>query len=58
VTKIVDEEIIKNGSIVLVHCMGGLGRAGIFAAACLIYRGFPVEEAIKLVREVRSPKAV
>ena len=38
----------------VVHCKGGLGRAGTFAAACLIYSQHPPKDAIKLVRNTRS----
>jgi protein-tyrosine phosphatase len=37
-----------------VHCKGGLGRAGTFAACCLIYNKYKPEDAIKLVRKTRS----
>jgi ADP-ribosyl-[dinitrogen reductase] hydrolase len=43
---------------VLVHCRGGLGRAGTIAARLLIELGTQPEEAISLVRAVRSPRAI
>jgi len=37
---------LKKGKNVVVHCMGGLGRAPTFAASCLIYSGVKPKEAI------------
>jgi len=45
--------ILEAGGRVLVHCRGGLGRAGIVAALLLIERGHPADEAITLVRAAR-----
>lgn len=45
--------IIRAGFNVLVHCKGGLGRAGTIASRLLIELGMPVEEAITAVRKVR-----
>ena len=49
---IVDNHLAK-GEIVMVHCMAGRGRSGTFAAACLIYKGVKAEDAIPLVRLYR-----
>jgi protein-tyrosine phosphatase len=38
---------------VVVHCRGGLGRAGLVAALLLVETGVRPEEAIRAVREVR-----
>ena len=38
---------------VLVHCKGGLGRAGLVTARLLIERGVPADEAIAGVRRCR-----
>jgi ADP-ribosyl-[dinitrogen reductase] hydrolase len=46
--------ILRNGSDVLVHCRGGLGRAGTIASRLLIELGMPPETAIERVRAVRS----
>lgn len=46
------------GKRVLVHCVGGLGRAGTVAALWLASRGFEGQAAIDLVREVRSSRAI
>lgn len=45
--------ILTNGFKVLVHCKGGLGRAGMVAARLLIELGMSAESAIESVREVR-----
>ncbi|CAN5345025.1 hypothetical protein BH24ACT19_BH24ACT19_17720 [soil metagenome] len=39
---------------VVVHCRGGLGRSGMFAASVLVVLGRPAGEAIKVVREARE----
>ena len=45
--------ILHNGSDVLVHCRGGLGRAGTIAARLLIELGMEPKTAIARVRAVR-----
>jgi protein-tyrosine phosphatase len=42
------------GSDVVVHCKGGLGRAGMMAARLLVELGMPPEQAIKEVRRARK----
>jgi len=44
---------IRTGSRVLVHCKGGLGRAGTVAALMLVELGMPPEEAVASVRRAR-----
>lgn len=46
-------QIIEGGGRVLVHCRGGLGRAGTIAAMLLIERGRSAPEAVAQVREAR-----
>jgi protein-tyrosine phosphatase len=42
------------GETVVVHCRGGLGRAGTFAACCLVKAtGAPAKKAIHAVRKTR-----
>jgi ADP-ribosyl-[dinitrogen reductase] hydrolase len=41
------------GQRVLVHCRGGLGRAGMVAAQLLVELGVPPQEAIRRVRAAR-----
>jgi protein-tyrosine phosphatase len=43
---------------VIVHCVGGLGRAGTVAACWLKRDGTEGATAIQTVREVRSPRAI
>lgn len=45
--------ILRDGFNVLVHCKGGLGRAGMTAARLLIELGIDPQAAITSVREVR-----
>lgn len=45
--------ILRDGFNVLVHCKGGLGRAGMTAARLLIELGMPSDVAITAVRNVR-----
>jgi ADP-ribosyl-[dinitrogen reductase] hydrolase len=45
--------ILRSGSDVLVHCRGGLGRAGMIAARLLIELGMEPATAIGRVRAVR-----
>jgi len=47
-------EILRNGDDVLVHCKGGLGRAGMIAARLLVELGMDPEQAIHAVRHVRK----
>jgi len=56
--KLIDQVITKQGGSVLVHCKGGLGRAGTIAARLLVELGYDPSEAIKEVRKVRSRDAI
>lgn len=49
---------VEAGGNVVIHCVGGLGRSGIAAAAYLKQRGLPTEEAIAVVRGARSKRAI
>lgn len=46
-------QLLRAGGDVLVHCKGGLGRAGMIAARLLVELGMPPDEAIAAVREAR-----
>jgi ADP-ribosyl-[dinitrogen reductase] hydrolase len=46
--------ILRSGSDVLVHCRGGLGRAGKIAARLLLELGIEPATAVERVRAVRS----
>jgi ADP-ribosyl-[dinitrogen reductase] hydrolase len=45
--------LLRNGRDVLVHCRGGLGRAGTIASRLLIELGMEAATAIRKVRAVR-----
>ena len=45
---------LRNGNNILIHCKGGLGRAGMMAARLLVELGMDPEEAIQSVRQVRK----
>ncbi len=47
-------ESVKKGDHVLVHCGGGIGRAGTFSASMLLHLRIPRVTAIKLVHQVGS----
>lgn len=47
-------DMLRNGDDVLVHCKGGLGRAGMIAARLLAELGMDPEEAIRSIRRVRK----
>lgn len=49
---------IPDGEVAVVHCMGGLSRAGTFASMYLWLRGEEMREAILRIRKVRSPHAI
>lgn len=50
--------LLEAGNRVLVHCKGGLGRAGTIAARLLVEMGADPEQAIADVRTARSPLAI
>jgi ADP-ribosyl-[dinitrogen reductase] hydrolase len=50
-------DALERGENVVVHCWGGLGRAGTIAACCLVAHGCEPRRAIALVRSAR-PGAV
>ncbi len=45
--------LLATGNRVLIHCMGGLGRAGMVAARLLVEMGTEPDEAIRSVRNER-----
>ena len=49
---------INSNRRVLVHCVGGLGRAGTIAGCWLRQQGLSGSEAIEVVRQFRSPRAI
>ncbi|SRR6266568_1203959 len=54
--RVVDEILhaLEIGYGVVVHCWGGLGRAGTIASCCLVARGAPPAQALALVRSARD----
>jgi len=52
--------LLKNGERIVVHCNGGLGRAGTVAACIRLALGLDgsTMEAIRSVRRIRSIKAI
>lgn len=46
-------DALLDGRRVVVHCRGGLGRAGLTAACLLVQAGMPPEQATLRVREAR-----
>lgn len=53
------DKSVAAGERVLVHCVGGLGRSGLLAAAYLIRKkSMSAGEAIEAVRSARGPRAV
>ncbi len=46
--------LLRDGGDVLVHCKGGLGRAGMMAARLLVELGVTPEQAIADVRKARA----
>ena len=51
-------EAAQRGQIVVVTCMGGLGRSGTLAACLLVSAGTAPEAAIAAVRAARGPRAL
>lgn len=47
-------ELLRSGGDVIVHCKGGLGRAGMIAARLLVELGMEPEDAIQSVRRARK----
>eukprot|EP01063_Lacrimia_lanifica_P012176 TRINITY_DN1878_c0_g1_i1.p1 TRINITY_DN1878_c0_g1~~TRINITY_DN1878_c0_g1_i1.p1 ORF type:complete len:370 (+),score=109.58 TRINITY_DN1878_c0_g1_i1:40-1149(+) len=52
-------EVLRGGSV-LIHCRGGVGRAGL-QAACMVLRlgeAASADEAVAIIRQRRDPRAV
>lgn len=57
--RLVVADVLQRGGNVMVHCKGGIGRAGTIAAMILIDSGITdPEEAIRIVRQTRSKTAI
>lgn len=46
-------EVLREGSHIVIHCKGGLGRTGMIAARLLVELGADEKEAMQSVRRVR-----
>jgi protein-tyrosine phosphatase len=51
-------QLQRDGETILIHCMGGLGRSGLVCALWLVDAGSTPENAITIVRNTRSSKAI
>ena len=49
---------LRSGFDVLIHCRGGLGRAGTIAARLLVELGMRPDAAVRRVRDARGPDAI
>lgn len=49
--------LLERGERILVHCRGGIGRAGMISARLLVELGAAPASALALVRKVRHPNA-
>lgn len=49
--------LVKRRNKVLIHCRGGIGRAGMVSARLLVELGMDPEEALATVRQARHPRA-
>jgi len=47
-------EHVHNDKTVLVHCNGGRGRTGLVVSACILNLGYPIDQAIQIVRTART----
>jgi protein-tyrosine phosphatase len=47
-------EMLRQGRNVAVHCRQGIGRSGMIAAALLIKDGSTLDDALKLISDVRG----
>ena len=51
------DDLLASNKALAIHCKGGSGRTGLFAARLLIESGMPRREAIAWVQELR-PRAI
>jgi ADP-ribosyl-[dinitrogen reductase] hydrolase len=50
--------MLRDGGNIVIHCRGGIGRAGMVAARLLVELGDAPDVAIAKVRVARHPRAV
>jgi len=46
--------LVQNGAHMVVHCRGGIGRAGLTASSVLVHAGLDAEEAMATVSNARG----
>ncbi len=46
--------LLRHGDDIVVHCKGGMGRAGMIAARLLVELGMDADDAVRYVRSVRK----
>jgi len=46
-------QVVAEGGKVYIHCAGGIGRAPTMAIAYFVRHGFSVDEAMRLIKQVR-----
>jgi protein-tyrosine phosphatase len=46
----------RSGEVVVVHCRGGLGRAGTISGCALVSLGLAPEDALDVLRRTRGPQ--
>jgi ADP-ribosyl-[dinitrogen reductase] hydrolase len=51
-------KMLRDGANIVIHCRGGVGRAGMVAARLLVELGDAPDVAIAKVRAARHPKAI
>jgi protein-tyrosine phosphatase len=49
---------LSNNAGIIIHCLGGLGRSGTVAGCLLKNRGLSAQDAINVVRKVRTGRAI
>lgn len=47
------QQVIAKGGKIYIHCAGGIGRAPTMAVAYFVRHGFSVDEAVRLIKQVR-----
>jgi protein-tyrosine phosphatase/nicotinamidase-related amidase len=57
INNFIDAKLSLNKKV-LIHCIGGLGRSGLVAACYLKHVGYNSDDAIKIVRNTRSIRAI
>jgi protein-tyrosine phosphatase len=48
------ENLLKDGTSVVIHCRQGVGRSALVAACALVLSGFSVDKAFELIENARG----